>query len=171
MELQLQQTHNWERRWPDWRAAAVAGFAAGAVLMVMELVWEATMGPAGPWRIPHIIAALILGPDILKPAVLDFNLGVVTIAMATHYVLGIVFGVLLGVLIAGFHYETSLFAILWIGAGFGFVLYLFNFHGLTAFVPWFAELRGWGTLFAHMAFGTVAAGLYWKLARPSHEGS
>ena len=42
-------------------------------------------------------------------------------------------------------------------AGFGFVLYLFNFHLLSAFVPWFAELRGWGTLFAHMAFGTVAA--------------
>ena len=31
--------HAWKRRETDWIAAAVAGFAAGAVLKVLDLVW------------------------------------------------------------------------------------------------------------------------------------
>lgn len=166
MELQM-QLHQWERRAPDWRAAAAAGFAAGAVLMVLELIWAASMHMDGPWRIPHMVAALVLGPGILERTPSEFSLLVVSIALVTHYVLGVVFGVLLGFLIAGFHYETSLGMIQTIGAVFGFVLYLFNFHGMSWFLPWFAELRGWGTLMAHLVFGVLAAVLYWKLARSS----
>ncbi len=168
MELQL-QAHAWERRAPDWRAAAAAGFAAGAVLMVLELVWAASMTMEGPWRIPHLVAALVMGPGILDRAP-EFNLAVVSAALITHYVLGIVFGLVLGAIIAGFHYETSLGMIQTIGAVFGLVLYLFNFHLLTFALPWFTELRGWGTLMAHLAFGVIAAVLYWKLARPSAGG-
>jgi hypothetical protein len=169
MELQL-QAHAWGRRAPDWRAAAAAGFAAGAVLMVLELVWAASMHMAGPWRIPHLVAALVMGPGILDRTPHEFNLAVVSAALITHYVLGIVFGLALGALIAGFHYETSLGMIQTIGAGFGLVLYLINFHLLTYVLPWFTELRGWGTLMAHLAFGVIAALLYWKLARPAAGG-
>jgi hypothetical protein len=52
-----------------------------------------------------------------------------------------------------------------IGAAFGVLLYLINFHGATALVPWFAELRGWANLVAHLVFGMTAAILYWQLAR------
>lgn len=169
MELQM-QLHQWERRAPDWRAAAAAGFAAGAVLMVLELIWAASMHMEGPWRIPHMVAAMVLGPGILERTPHEFNLGVVSIALITHYLLGILFGVVLGAIIAGFHYETSLGMIQTIGAVFGFVLYLVNFHLVSFFLPWFTELRGWGTLMAHLAFGVIAAVLYWKLARPSAEG-
>jgi hypothetical protein len=170
MELQM-QSHAWTRRAPDWKAAAVAGFAAGAVLMVLELIWEATMGPAGPWRIPHLVAALVLGPDILKPAALPFDLGVVSIALVVHYVIGVGFGLIIGALIAGFHYETSLGVIQAIGVMVGFAMYLFNFHAMSQVFPWFAELRGWGTLMAQLVFGVIAAVLYWKLARSPDAGS
>lgn len=164
MELELHHPHRWERRLPNWQAAAAAGFAAGAVLMVLELTWAATMSAQGPWRIPHLVAALVLGPDILKSGAVTFSLPVVALALATHYVLGIVFGLVLGFIIAGFHYDTSLGMVQILGAVFGFLLYLVNFHGVTTFFPWFAELRGWGTLMAHLTFGVIAALLYWKLA-------
>ncbi|HSW02954.1 hypothetical protein [Aquabacterium sp.] len=169
MELELHHPHRWERRLPHWQTAAVAGFAAGAVLMVLELTWAASMSAHGPWRIPHLVAALVLGPDILKSGAFGFSLPVVATALATHYVLGIVFGVVLAFIVAGFHYDTSIGMVQILGAVFGVALYLVNFHVLTMFFPWFAELRGWGTLMAHLAFGVVAALLYWKLA-PS-EGS
>lgn len=166
MELRL-QAHAWEWHAPDWRAAAVAGFAAGAVLMVLELVWAASMSAEGPWRIPHLVAALVMGPGLLGQATQAFDLGVVSAALVTHYVLGIAFGLALGALIAGFRCDTSPGGVQLIGACFGLALYLFNFHLLTYALPWFTELRGWGTLLAHLVFGVVAAVLYWKLARPA----
>jgi hypothetical protein len=168
MELELHHPHRWERRLPHWPAAAVAGFAAGALLMVLELIWAASMSDQGPWRIPHLVAALVLGPDILKPEVLSFSLPVVATALLTHYGLGIVFGLMLSFIIAGFHYEADMAMVQVLGAMFGLVLYLVNFHGLTALFPWMAELRGWGTLMAHLVFGVAAALLYWKLAPPGH---
>jgi peptidoglycan/LPS O-acetylase OafA/YrhL len=49
------------------------------------------------------------------------------------------------------------------GAAFGLVLYLINFFVFIYWFPWLAELRGWATIAAHLAFGVVAALLYWKL--------
>lgn len=165
METQL-HLPRWERREPDWVAAGVAGFAAGAVLMVIELAYVAMFAAEAPWRISQMVAALTMGPDysMQSPANV-FRIGVVAIALVTHYALGIGFGLVLGFFIAGFHLETSMRTMLVIGAMFGLVQYLFNFFVVTSAFPWFVELRGWGTLVAHMIFGVVAAWLYWKLAR------
>ena len=38
-------TRGWHWRAPDWTAAAVAGFGAGAVLMVLDLVWSTFFNP------------------------------------------------------------------------------------------------------------------------------
>src|SRR5262245_46267096 len=100
MELQM-RTHDWSRRAPDWLAAAVAGLVAGAVLMVLELAWSASMAES-PWRIPRMVAALVMGDQTLEPA--TFSLGVVTLALFIHYLLGVLFGLSIGFIIAGFHY-------------------------------------------------------------------
>jgi hypothetical protein len=165
MELHLHMPR-WERREPDWQAAAVAGFAAGAVLMVLEFAWAAISSPDGPWRVAQLVAALTLGAEqTLHVPARVFDLGVVAAALLTHYGLGIAFGVLLGHVIAGFRLDGRLAATLAVGAGFGLLLYAANFHALSAFFPWFRELRGWSTLAAHLVFGTTAALLYWRLAR------
>src|SRR6202008_2660838 len=52
MELRL-RLHHWEGRSPDLLAAAVAGFAAGAVLMVLELLWSAAVRSDALWRVPQ----------------------------------------------------------------------------------------------------------------------
>src|SRR3954467_7906794 len=79
----------------DWAAAAVSGFAAGAVLMVLDLLWSSVFNAHGPWRTSHMIAPLFIGTETLRTTGYAFNVGVVSIALATHYVLGIVFGVVM----------------------------------------------------------------------------
>jgi len=165
MELHL-PGRPWFGRTPDWVAAAIAGFAAGAVMMVIEMVWAASTGDFGPWRVAYLVAALVMGPGILHETVPAFHAGVVAVALITHYLLGIVFGLVLGAILARLHsagrgglmQET-------IGALFGAALYLLNFHGLSHLFPWFQELRGWATFIAHLVFGISAALLYWKLER------
>ena len=164
MELQL-HLHRWERREPDWSVAAVAGFAAGAVLMVLELIWASIMGTMGPWRISQLVAAFLLGPDSLRSSTEGFSVLVVGVALVTHYALGVAFGMVLGLLSAGFHYDTGPGALAVVGLAFGAVLYLFSFHVATQVFVWFTELRGWATAIEHVLFGMVAAVLYARLER------
>ena len=162
MELHM-HSHHWERRLPDWPVAAASGFVAGAVLMVLELLWAAAMTGAGPWATPHMIAGIVMGPGVLQSA--EFSWSVVVAALVTHYALGIVMGMILAAIIAPFHLDSSARMILLTGAVFGVIVYLFNFYGMERIFPWFAELRGWPTLVAHLIFGMTAAAMYWKLER------
>jgi hypothetical protein len=164
MELHLNRIGAGDRQ-PDWVAAAVAGFAAGAVLMILELAWTASTGSNGPWRTSQLVAALTLGQGVLSPPAHVFSIGLVGVALLTHYVLGVVFGLVLGAIIAAWPTEPDVGRSLAIGGGFGVLLYILNFHILTPVVPWFAEMRGWSTLIGHLVFGMAAALLYVLLAR------
>ena len=155
----------WTRGEPDWWAAAVGGFAAGAVLMVVELLWATAMSNAGPWRISQLIAALLLGTGTLQPSADGFNGVVVAVALVTHYAAGISFGMAAAFIGAGFHYDTRPAVMAAMGAVFGAALYVFSLHFATLVFPWLAELRGWTTFAANLIFGITGALLYWKLAR------
>ncbi len=163
MEMQL-HPHYWTRRAPDWVAAVVAGFAASAVLMVLELAWAASVGTTGAWGTTRMVAAITMGPEVLQNT--GFSVGVATMALLTHYVLGIFSGLVVGILIAGFSWEQSPGVMQAIGAAFGAVIYLVNFHLVSAVFPWFADLRGWSTFVGHLVFGMAATFFYWKLSRP-----
>ena len=164
MELHT-YSHRWERRMPDWPAAAVAGLAAGAILMLLELLWSIIVVGTDPWMTSHMIAAIVMGPSALQ--VTDFNVSLIAVALATHYVLGIVFGLVLAAIIAPFHLDSSAGMALAVGAAFGLVLYLFNFYGMVRLFPWFAEIRGWPTVAAHLIFGMALAFIYRALERPN----
>ena len=166
MELHM-HSHRWEQRIPDWQAAAVSGFAGGAVLMVLELFWSNMITDTSPWATSHLIAAILMGRDALQST--GFSIGVVALALLTHYMLGIIYGVMLAAIIAPFHFDSSAGMVLLTGAVFGLALYLLNFYGLVRFFSWFAEIRGWQTLMAHLIFGMSAAILYWKLERPGSD--
>lgn len=164
MELRRQSLH-WERRAPDWPVAVVSGFAAGAVLMVLDLLWSSVIAGSGPWRTSHMIAPLFIGPDAAQAPGFDFSIPIVAIALAAHYALGIVFGLILAAIMTPLHLDTTAAKALATGAVFGVVLYLVNFHVVGSWLPWLADLRGWATLAAHLVFGIVAALLYWRLGR------
>jgi hypothetical protein len=162
MELQM-QSHEWHRRRPDWAAAVCAGLVGGAVLMLLELLWWTTDPLASPWRSSHLVAAIVLGPGVLQSD--GFALPVVGVALLTHYVLGMVFGALLAVIIAGFRYESSAGMLEVIGLVFGAALYLLNFYGMSALFPWMAEMRGWSAFIGHLVFGMTMALIYPVLRR------
>ena len=152
----------WEAGGTDWIAAAVAGFAAGALLMVLELLWAMIIG-SNPWTVSYMVAAIVAGPGALNAA--DFSLPLVALALVIHYVLGIVFGMVLAAVISAFHFDANPGMAVAAGAAFGVALYLLNFFGMAQFFPWFSAMRGWTTLAAHLVFGMAAAIIYWKLER------
>lgn len=160
----------WKWRATDWTAAAVSGFAAGAVLMVLDLLWSAVFNPDGPWRTSHMIAPIFTGADTLPTSGYAFSLGVVAISLATHYALGIVFGLVMSALIVQLQLEATRSRALVAGAILGVLLYLLNFQVLAGlFFPWLTALRGADTLTAHMVFGAVTALLYRRLNRTPAE--
>ncbi len=162
MQLHL-RSHQWEARVPDWIAAAIAGFVAGAVVMVMELLWSIVVLDISPWAAPHLVAAIVMGPSALESTA--FSVSVVTVALLTHYVLGAIVGVILASIIAPFHFDSSILMIASIGAMFGLVLYIFNFYGMVHIFPWFAGMRNGVTLTSHLLFGITAAIMYRQLER------
>lgn len=166
MELRLQLPRGTARD-VDWFAAGVAGFAAGAVLMVLELAWAASMSAEGPWHISKLVAALTMGEAALGAPAGRFDVVIVAVALITHYALGILSGLVVGWFLSAIHRVEQLGIAELVGGLFGFFVYLANFHLLTVLAPWFVELRGWATLIGHIVFGITAAVLYSRLARPS----
>jgi len=160
MELHM-QSHHYVRRLPDWSAAAVSGLAAGALLVVIELFWTTMVSDVNPWGTTRMIAAIVMGRDVLQTSL--FSVGTAAAALAIHFVLGAILGMILAVIIAPFHLDSSIGMVMLAGAAFGIVVYLFNFHVMTGVFSWFAGMRGWHTLLGHMIFGAAAAVCYWKL--------
>ncbi len=152
-----------ERRPLDWAAAAVAGFGAGAILMVLDLFWSLALTGDGPWASSRMIAAIVMGPQVLQST--GFSLSAVVVALLLHYAFGIVGGIVIAAFSAPLGLDSRLGLAVMTGAAFGVVLYVINFYGLAAFFPWFTPIRGWTTLLINLIFGISTTVLYWKLER------
>jgi hypothetical protein len=139
---------------------AAAGLIAGIAFVVaqMALVW--LVDGQSPWAPPHLIAAMVLGPEILPPA--DFSLPATLVALAIHLPLAALYGIAIGALVSHFTLGPAL------GAGMlaGIAIYGLHFRLVVpSLFPWFVDARGPVTLFTHALFGMVAAGLYVTMRR------
>jgi hypothetical protein len=105
MELHI-QSHHWERRSPDWVAAAVAGLAGGALVIALEFVWSTLVLGSSPWQPTHKIAAMVMGRSALGQMT-QFNLEIVAMALLLHYVLGAIMGMMLAAIMAPFRFDSS----------------------------------------------------------------
>jgi ABC-type sulfate transport system permease subunit len=162
MELHM-ESHRFTQRLPDWRAAALAGLAAGVVFLVLDILaaWAMT---GSPWAPTHMIAAIVMGRDALSsPA--TFSAGIAVVALLVHFALAVVFGLILGLIVAPFNFDSSMAMTSVVGLVFGLAVYLVDFYGLAQFFTWFADARGWPTFILHLLFGLVAADTYLKLER------
>ncbi|WP_425450131.1 hypothetical protein [Virgifigura deserti] len=147
----------------DWKAALWAGLIAGAIFMMLEMILVAVTGMGSPWGPPRMIAAMVMGRDVLPPPA-TFDLGVLMIAMVIHFVLSIVYGFILAWIL--WRWGLGLGLALLAGAAFGLTLYLVNFYGFaSALFPWFAEARNWVSILSHIVFGAVLAWAYKAIAR------
>lgn len=135
----------------SWRVATLAGLIAGLVFLVVITSLMPLVGGT-VWTAPRMMAGIAMGPDVLPPPA-TFDLGIVVVGMIVHFVLSMLFAAVAGLLVRG---QTVFVAVL-IGTGFGLLLYLFNYFVFTGFFPWFAEIRNWVSVLAHLAFGGAAA--------------
>ncbi|MGI8668820.1 MAG: hypothetical protein ACR2J3_03120 [Aridibacter sp.] len=144
----------------NWKAAIIAGIVAGAIFMMLEMILVPLVGGGSPWGPPRMIAAIGMGKEVLPPPG-DFALMPVMVAMVIHFILSIIFAVILAFIIQRFGLGLAIL----IGAIFGLLLYFINFYGFTAVFPWFAMARNAISIFSHIVFGAAAAWIYKTIAK------
>ena len=147
----------------DWSAAIWSGVIAGAVFMMLEMIMVPLFMPDGsPWAPPRMIAAIVMGKDVLPPPA-TFAVAPLMAAMVLHFMMSIIYAIILAFIVNRFGLGIAVI----IGLGFGLMLYLVNFYGFTAVFPWFAMARNWISIFSHLMFGVIAALVYKWLQKPS----
>ena len=127
------------------------------------MVLVGTIGGQSPWGPPRMIAAMVMGKDVLPPPA-TFDFGIVMVAMMIHLPLSIIMAAVLGWAVS--HWRMNLMTSLIVGAIFGLLVYFVDFYVMTAIFPWFAMARGGISIFAHAMFGLVLGWTYHAVARP-----
>lgn len=144
----------------SWKAVFWSGLAAGIVFMMLEMIMVAVFQGKSMWAPPRMIAAMILGRNVLPPPA-TFAVGVMMTALIFHMILSWIYAAAFGGVFGGMQIGSGIA----VGALVGLGIYLVNFYGFTAIWPWFAEARGWISLVAHVAFGLVLSWTYIGVAR------
>ncbi|WP_028212416.1 hypothetical protein [Paraburkholderia mimosarum] len=167
MELHM-HSHHFASRMPDWRAAAIGGCIAGVVFLLLELFAMLILGQS-PWGAPRMIAEIALSRGVLSmPA--SFSFGILLLGLIVHFVLSVIFALVLAVIIAPFSLDSSMGIASLAGAAFGVALYLVNFYGMSYLFPWLADARSWASFVSHIVFGLVAADTYLRLETKEEAG-
>ncbi|MCY7398802.1 MAG: hypothetical protein LH466_08210 [Sphingomonas bacterium] len=141
----------------DWKAVIWAAIIAAIVFMMLEMALVATVGDGSPWGPPRMIAAIVMGKEVLPPPA-TFEMGPMLVAMLLHLTLSVVFAAILGGVISSRNLNLGMSII--VGTLFGLLLYLMNFYVFTAIWPWFAMARGTIPIFAHAAYGLTLGWVY-----------
>lgn len=138
-----------------------SGLIAGVVFMMLEMLMVWAFLDGSPWGPPRMIAAMVLGREVLPPPA-PFAFGIVMVAMIIHFLLSWVYAFLLAWAFGGLKTGTAVV----VGAALGLAIYLINFYGFTAIWPWFSNAQTWVSIVAHIIFGIALAWSYKTLARP-----
>ncbi len=147
-----------------FKKAVIAGLIAGAVFLMLEMIMVPMFMGGSPWGPPRMIAAIVLGKSVLPmpPQPVTFDFGVIMAAVILHFILSIIYVVILGWLCRKLSIGTSML----VGGIFGLALYYINFYGFTAIFPWFEMARNWVSIFSHIMFGLVAVYAFKKIYEP-----
>ena len=118
-----------------------------------------------------MIVAIALSRDVLSlPA--TFGFGIIFVGLIVHFVLSVIFVLVLAVIIAPFSLDSSMRMTSLAGVAFGVALYLVNFYfyGMSHLFPWLADARSWASFVSHIVFGLVAADTYLRLETKEEAG-
>ena len=137
------------------KAVVLAGLVSGAVFLGLELIMLPVLMGASPWALLRMIAAITQGTSVLTP-IDTFDLSAALAAGCIHFALSLAYALLFAFIGKG----RSIAADASVGAAFGLVLYLVNFHLFAAWFPWFIEMRGWTTLAGHLVYGVALGATY-----------
>jgi hypothetical protein len=142
------------RQLVDWRAAIIAGIAAGAVFLLLAMFLTAKH-VGSPWVVTRLAASVLLGKSVLPPPA-TFTVGTFGAAAVVHFALSIGFSCLIAFVLHRWGMVVGILG----GALFGLALYFINFNLVSTFFPWFFFMKSWIMLWCHVIFGALAGGLY-----------
>lgn len=137
------------------KQSVYAGIIAGLIFMMLEMIMVPLFLGGSPWGPPRMIAAILMGQDVLPPPA-TFNFGLLMIAVMLHLALSIIYALIIDYISK----NTKFILALLIGAIIGYAIYLVNFYVFTGLFPWFANARNWVSVFAHISFGIAAVWTY-----------
>ncbi len=138
----------------DWSAAVWAGLLAGLIFLIVGVV-ASWLALADPWFVVRLIASSVLGPDVVpKPS--ELNTSILVVGMIAHFLLSILFALLVAFIVHRWGFVISFFG----GALIGLAFYAINFYTMSYFFPWIFPLRNWIMLLSHVIFGAFAGAIY-----------
>jgi hypothetical protein len=143
------------KRITRWGKGSIAGLIAGALSITVEMALVQASGRGNIWSPVRLSASITMGSQAVADSA-PFTFDIFFIGMMMHFVLSILCAVILGMLI----HKLKPAAATVVGAGFGLLMYLFEFHGLTVLYPWVAHWRNWIFIVAQLIFGMSAAWIY-----------
>jgi len=143
------------KRITRWGKGAVAGLIAGALSITVEMALIKACGRGNIWAPVRLSASITMGSRAVADST-RFTFDIFFLGMMMHFLLSILSAVVLGMLI----HKLKPAAATLVGAGFGLLMYLFQFYGLTVLYPWVANWRNWIFVVAHLIFGMSAAWIY-----------
>lgn len=146
------------RQLVDWSAAVWAGLIAGLVFLVLNVFVVPLLVGGNGWISLRYTASLVMGPGVLPPPA-SFDLLVLLVALLVHFILSVLWSILLAYVIHRWGLLVGLIG----GALFGLALYGINFYALTLIYPWFFAIRSWPLIASHIIFGALAGGIYESL--------
>jgi len=130
------------------RAVAVWAGLSGGAAMLGWLVLVAPLASIPPMGVLRVIAAVVLGRNVLPPPSLGDG-GVATVALFIHFFFSIAYALVLESILRRYGRRGSMFA----GVAFGLCLYILDSH-------WLAPFRGWIGVLAHVIWGFATAATY-----------
>jgi hypothetical protein len=139
----------------QWRLAVVAGICAGAVFLVVSLLFATLVKHLSAWVVLRYMASIILGERVIPPPA-DFDAGVISVGLVVNFALAILYALILASII----HRWGLLVGIVVGGIFGAALYFINLYTFTLFFPWFFALNSVPFLLITILFGAVAGGVY-----------
>ncbi|MEO7320025.1 MAG: sodium:proline symporter [Nitrosospira sp.] len=151
-----------------WGAAISAGLVAGVIATAVQIALWWGFLDALPWilyRDARLTAAIVMGQEVLPPPA-TFDWAVMLVATLFHFVISIIYSLILASVISRLGRMSSILA----GGVYGIILYIINMYVITIVFPWFSEVRDWITFFTHVFFGISIAVTYKAFIKPERRG-
>lgn len=139
----------------QWQPAVLAGIVAGAVFLLVNILYDWLAHGLNAWAILRYAASIVLGQGVLPPPA-TFDAGIIIVGLLVALVLSIVYALILATII---HRWGLLVGIIG-GALFGAAVYVINLYTFTLWFPWFFALNNVPFFLTHVLFGIIAGGVY-----------
>lgn len=159
MATELPKNNNW------FKKSITAGLLAGLIFLIPEMLLLPLFHDGTIWTFPRMVAALFLNPQQALSPPLVFDAGIVLTGLVIHFCLSMLYSILF------FYASAHLQKIILVLSGifYGAFLYVINFHVFTYAFEWFADIRHWVNILAHLLYGLTLPLLYLAVHKPEEE--